>query len=142
MQQRGSYHCDGVDVHVLIVAYAHQSPGSELVGSANQIVPSDWWQSGAQTTVQVTLDERRSHAVNQALLTTGGESLLTWSWYAVDGHPTASEYGVKLREAWSALTLAAPDSRAYVVSVAGRSSALEALRAQARQAALALEGET
>lgn len=139
IQQRGSYACDGVDVHVLIVAYARQRSGSELVGSANQIVPNEWWQSGAQTTVQVTLDERRSHAVTQALLTTGGESLLTWSWYAVNGRPTTSEYGVKLREAWSALTLAAPDSRAYVVSVAGRSSSPDALRAQARQAALALE---
>lgn len=142
VQQRGSYHCDGMDVHVLIVAYARQSAGNELVGSANQIVPSDWWQSGAQTTAQVALDERRGHEVQQVLLTTDTGSMLTWSWYAVDGRPTVSEYGVKLREVWSALTLDAPDSRAYVVSVAGRTSEFDALREQARQAAQALEGES
>lgn len=142
VQQRGSYHCDGVDVHVLIVAYARQGAGNELVGGDNQIVPADWWQSGVQTTTHVSLDERRAHAVHEAVLTTAAGSMLTWSWYAVDGRPTVSEYGVKLREAWSALTLVAPDSRAYVVSVAGRSAAVEALREQARQAARAVEHES
>jgi EpsI family protein len=142
VQQRGSYHCDGTDVHVLIVAYARQSAGNELVSSANQIVPSEWWQTGVQTTQQVTLDERRSHAVQQALLTSTSGPTLTWIWYTVDGRPTVSGYGVKLREAWSALTLDVPESRAYVVSVAGKSNSLEALREQARQAALALEGGT
>lgn len=140
VQRLGSYHCDGTDVHVLIVAYPRQSSGSELVGGGNQIVPNDWWQSGAQTTEQVVIDERRSHAVRQALLNTPAGLMLTWSWYAVDGRPTTSEYGVKLREAWSALMLAAPDSRAYVVSVAGRANAIDALREQALQAARALEG--
>jgi EpsI family protein len=140
-QRRGSYRCDGTNVHVLIVAYARQSPGNELVGSANQIVPTDWWQSGAQTTTHVDLDERRGHEVHQTLLPGTSGSMLTWSWYAVDGHPTVSEYGVKLREAWSALTLDAADSRAYVVSVGGRSNALDALREQARQAARALDAE-
>lgn len=142
VQQRGSYHCDGTDVHVLVVSYAHQSAGNELVGSANQIVPSDWWQSGAQTTAHVVLDEHRGHEVHEALVTNQSGPMLTWSWYTVDGHPTVSEYGVKLREAWSALTLDAPDSRAYVVSVTGRSGELQVLREQARQAALALEGES
>jgi EpsI family protein len=141
-QQRASYRCDGMDVHVLVVAYARQSAGNELIGSTNQIVPSDWWQSGLQATTQVAIDERRSHAVQQAVLTTEGGTMLTWSWYAVDGRPTTSEYGVKLREAWSALTLDAPDSRAYVVSVTGQPGALDALREQARQAALALESES
>lgn len=142
VQRRGSYHCDGTDVHVLIVAYPKQSPGSELVGGGNQIVPNDWWQSGAQATAQVVIDERRSHAVREALLTTPAGALLTWSWYAVDGRPTTSEYSVKLREAWSALMLHAPDSRAYAISVAGRANAVDVLREQARQAARALEGES
>lgn len=139
IQQRGTYHCAATDVHVLIVAYPRQSAGSELVGSANQIVPNDWWQSGVQTTTHVALDNSRTHAVHEAVLTTDAGSMLTWNWYAVDGRPTLSEYGVKLREAWSALTLDTPDSRAYVVSVVGRSNA-DALREQARQAVRALEG--
>ena len=57
VQQLGSYRCDGVDVHVLIVAYARQTQGNELVGGINQLVPSDWWQSGAQTTEHLALDE-------------------------------------------------------------------------------------
>ena len=142
VQQLGSYRCDGVDVHVLIVAYARQTQGNELVGGINQLVASDWWQSGAQTTEHLALDERRGHVVHQAVVTRDGESMLTLSWYAVDGNPTVSEYGVKLREAWSALTLDAPDSRGYVVSVASRSSSLAALHEQARQAALALAGES
>jgi EpsI family protein len=142
VQRRGSYSCAGTEVHVLIVAYARQSPGNELVGGANQIVPSDWWQSGVQTTAQVALDERRGHAVNQAVLISDLQAMLTWSWYTVDGRPTVSEYGVKLREAWSALTLDAPDSRAYAVSVTGRSTSPAALHEQARQVAVALAGET
>jgi EpsI family protein len=141
VQQQGSYDCGGLDVHILMVAYPRQSPGSELVNSANRIVPSDWWQKGAQTTVDVEVDERRRHAVRQTVLETATGPMLTWSWYAVDGRPTVSTYGVKLREAWSALTLDAPDSRAYVVSIAGRSQTLDALREQARQAARALEAE-
>jgi len=54
--------------------------------------------------------------------------------------PDLVQHDVKLREAWSALMLAAPDSRAYVVSVAGRANAIDALREQALQAARALEG--
>ena len=109
-----------VEKDVTVRAAVRGLRSNELVGSANQIVPREWWQSGVQTTVHVALRERRGHEVNEALLSTGSGSLLTWSWYAVNGNPTVSEFGVKLREAWSALTLAAPDSRAYVVSVAAR----------------------
>lgn len=140
LERRGSYQCGRFDLHILVVAYARQAAGSELVGAGNEIVPSDWWQSGAQTTVQVASGPGRSHEVRQALQTTAASSSLTWNWYAIDGHATVSEFGVKLRQARSALLLRAADSRAYVVSVTGPPSARDALREQAQQAVLALEG--
>jgi EpsI family protein len=140
IERRGSYQCGRFDVHLLVVAYPRQAAGSELVGSFNEIVPSDWWQSGAQITTQAAVAPGRSHDVRQAQLTVGGTSALTWNWYAVDGRPTVSEFGVKLREARAALALRAPDSRAYVVSVTGPSGAPDALREQAQLAVRALEG--
>jgi EpsI family protein len=140
IERRGSYRCDRFDVHVVVVAYPTQVAGSELVGSANEIVPSDWWQSGAQVTTHVALGAGRSREVWQTQLTIGTTSVLTWNWYEIDGSPTVSDMGVKLRQALSALAFRAADSRAYVVSVTGPSGAPDALREQAQQAVRALDG--
>ena len=64
-QQLASYRCGEAVVHVVIVSYVNQGQGNELVGTDNAVVPSEWWQLGAQTRQDLALRDGGTLRVNQ-----------------------------------------------------------------------------
>ena len=118
-QQLGSYRCGEAEIHVMIVSYVNQRRGKELVGTDNAVVPSEWWQLGAQTRETLTLRDGSTLPVNQTHIVSPADSMIAWHWYAVNGRATPSGSVAKLYEALAALAFRPIESRAYVVSVEG-----------------------
>jgi exosortase A len=127
--RRGSYRCGEVEANVLVATYFTQRQGKELVTSANLLVPNDWWTKDGRTDALPTLGTGRKLPINEVVRTDEHGSLLAWYWFSVNDHPVRSAYGVKLREAGSALTMRPAVSRVYVISATGPHDRIEPLRA-------------
>ncbi|WP_417067451.1 exosortase A [Niveibacterium terrae] len=101
-------------VSLLIVHYAHQSPGHELVQWDNRLLfrEDKFWSEieAGRDAIVPAIAARRS-----LLRGATGKSLAVWSWYWLDGRQTADEFSAKLALAADRLARRRDDSDALVV---------------------------
>ncbi|MES2537646.1 MAG: exosortase A [Pseudomonadota bacterium] len=91
------YKNDAQVVGVHIAQYHHQRPGSQLITSANLLVPENeqGWNNVAQTSRTVTMVGRQM-VVTQNQVLTPSKKLLVWRWYRLGNEETASPYIAKM----------------------------------------------
>lgn len=109
-----TYHSGARAVSLLIVYYAHQSAGHELIQWSNRLLFAEdkvWAEiEVAPDALIPSVDTRRS-----LLRSAEGRRLLSWSWYWLDGRQTADDRAAKLALAADRLTRRADDSAAIVI---------------------------
>jgi exosortase A len=87
-----------------IAYYRDQAKGRELVTTANQLVAvnDDVWREVARSPVALSFADEATEAV-RSVVRGGGERLVVYRLYWIDGALTASDYVLKARLAWSKL---------------------------------------
>jgi exosortase A len=104
-----------VGVHVAY--YRNQDHRRKLVSSANTLVRSDdgQWARVAAGTRQLQLNGETASVRTAELRATGGERLIVWHWYSINGRITASDYLAKLYTALDRLRGRGDDSAGIFV---------------------------
>jgi exosortase A len=109
-----TYRSDGRAISLLIVHYAQQSPGHELVQWDNRLLFREdklWSEIDASRDAVVPAIEAKRSRLRSAT----GKSLVVWSWYWLDGRQTADELSAKLALAADRLARRRDDSDALIV---------------------------
>ncbi len=142
---RSAHRVDGRPVEVHAFYYARQHESQEMIHARNALVRLDdpQWTIRGSGTETTPFGDVATYRLRRA----GGESLLVWTWYAVDGRQSSSAYRAKAATAWSlatgqgdhslALVLAAPlddDGSAALQSAHGRLAGAAAALAPAAAA--------
>jgi len=85
--------------------YRRQRQGSELVSSANVMVPQKhpMWSDIALVPMNVEISDRRLSVKQHSLVSREGQRLLVWTWYRIAGRHMANPYMAKMMEAVSRL---------------------------------------
>jgi len=112
---------DGHEVGLYVAYYRHQSKGSELITSGNQLVtPEDWkWKQlgkGSDSIEWIGRTER----VERADLSGQTMALQAYRMYWVAGRMTSSQYEAKALQAWSKISGQGDDAALVVVYAARR----------------------
>ena len=107
---------DGHEVGLYIAYYRHQSKGSELITSGNQLVtPEDWkWKQVGKGSQSVEWSGRPER-VERADLSGQTAALQAYRLYWVAGHVTSSQYEAKALQAWSKLSGRGDDAALVVI---------------------------
>ncbi len=111
---RLSHAVDGRPVDLHAFYYARQHESQEMIHARNTLVRLDdsrW--SIRSTSLEPT---PFGQVASYRLGTAGGDTLLVWHWYAVDGAQTASAYRAKAATAWSLATGHGDHSLALVLA--------------------------
>jgi exosortase A len=130
-------------VGLYVSYYRNQDYESKLVSSENKLVKSDdhVWLRTAEGTRSITVNGQPLAVRTTLLRGVGGQELLVWQWYWINGRLTASDHWAKGFTALSRLRGHGDDSAAIVVyTTEGRTeSAEKALEAFVGSAAAPLE---
>ena len=107
---------DGHEVGLYIAYYRHQSKGSELITSGNQLVtPEDWkWKQVGKGSESIEWSGRPER-VERADLSGQTTALQAYRLYWVAGHVTSSQYEAKALQAWSKLSGRGDDAALVVI---------------------------
>lgn len=94
LQNYRNHHHQAVDLYVSY--YRNQQQGTELINSANLLVPEteSYWRNIKENTRGILLDSRQV-TVKQSQLHSPDANLLVWRWYWIGGEKTASPYMAK-----------------------------------------------
>ena len=97
--------------------FANQSDGHEMIAYGNAVLSDNdkAWQTLLRVDRTVRVDGREL-PVREWVIGRGNEQRLVWSWYAVGGSFTRSEYKVKALTAWAMLSGAGDHSTVMVLS--------------------------
>lgn len=112
---------DGQEVGLYVAYYRHQSKGSELITSGNQLVaPEEWkWKQVGKGSDSIEWS-RRPERVERADLSGQTIGLQAYRLYWVAGRVTSSQYEAKALQAWSKLSGQGDDAALVVVYAARR----------------------
>jgi len=112
---------DGHEVGLYVAYYRHQSKGSELITSGNQLVtPEEWkWKQVGKGGDSIEWSGR-SERVERADLSGQTIGLQAYRLYWVAGRVTSSQYEAKALQAWSKLSGQGDDAALVVVYAARR----------------------
>ena len=115
---------DGHEVGLYIAYYRHQSKGSELITSGNQLVaPEDWkWKQVGRDSDGIEWSGKPER-VERVDLSGQAMGLQAYRLYWVDGRVTSSQYEAKALQAWSKLSGRGDDAALVVVYAARRTRA-------------------
>jgi exosortase A len=108
---------DSDAVGMSVVYYRNQHHGSTLISSSNRLAPDNdesIWRRAGSSLRPVELSDR-SLDVRESRLQGGGERLLAWQWYWIDGKFTANDYRGKLMQAKEKLLMRGDDGAAVVI---------------------------
>jgi EpsI family protein len=104
-------------VGLIVTYYRNQDHNSKLVSSENRLVNSDdpAWLSVRSGTRNAKLGGQSVPIRTTELRGTGGQELLVWQWYWINGRVTANEYWARAHTLVSRLQYGGDDSAAVVI---------------------------
>ena len=114
--------CQSGVVSVYIALWRTQAPGKEAVSEANRVVPHEWRFISASSRRATSLD----FDVNEIVVGHEDAPMVIWTWYAIGGHPVASDFEAKVREALNAALFRRAPTAAFAVGA--RAATVEGAR--------------
>jgi exosortase A len=109
-------------VGLYVAYYRDHDPRRKLVSSDNALVRSNdtAWLKLSETSREARIGSAPTTVLAARVRSAGGESLVIWQWYWIDGALTSSDARAKARLAWSRLTGRGDDGAAVVIYAADR----------------------
>jgi EpsI family protein len=112
-----SFRTGGQNVGVFLSYYRNQGTESKLVSSDNRLIKADdhTWVRAAGGKRTITLNGRPLEVRTSELRGPGGQEILLWQWYWINGYVTSSDYWAKAYTALARLQGRGDDSAAILV---------------------------
>lgn len=100
---RRTYLSDGNSVQLLVIYYAQEHQGVELVSSQNHLYDEERWRRIAENDRVVSLDNS-DFQVHETVMRSANTVRVVWHWYDIAGQLAINPIKAKFLESWAHLT--------------------------------------